>query len=105
MHAGAALMGPSATLAALEGSSLRIGLVPISLYSGGHRSLEKLRHARIARRSISAADASQPLCSRNSRNARVLLLRQLSGTEKLARRILCSSNMNIPVFVAWSRAT
>src|SRR3546814_15070494 len=68
MHAGAALMGPSATLAALEGSSLRIGLVPISLYSGGNRSLEKLRPARIARRSISAADASHPWCSRNSRN-------------------------------------
>lgn len=69
---------------------VRPGAVAVqnSLHSGGNSSLEKLRPARIARRSISAADASQPLCSRKSRNARVLILRQLSGTRKLVRAIL-----------------
>lgn len=57
-------------------------------YPGGNRRLEKLRPAWIARRSISAADSSQPFCSRKSRNARVLTLRQLSGSRKLVRAIL-----------------
>ena len=58
------------------------------VYSGGKRRLEKLRPACTARRSICAADSSQPFCSRKIRNARVLILRQLSGTRKLARAIL-----------------
>jgi hypothetical protein len=59
-----------------------------SCHSGGKRSREKLRPLRIARRSISAADSSQPRCSKKSRKARVVTLRQLSGSRKLARAIL-----------------
>jgi alanyl-tRNA synthetase len=73
-------------------------------YAGGNRNLEKLRPACKALRSIPVADSSQPFCSRKIRNARVLTLRQLSGTRKPVRAILWSSNRKMPVFGGCSRA-
>ena len=66
-------------------------------YAGGNRNREKLRRFWMARRSISAAESSQPRCFRNSRKARVLTLRALSGSRNPARAILWSSNRNTPV--------
>lgn len=50
----------------------------------------------IARACTSAAEAMKPCCSRKSRNARVLTFWQLSGSRKLARAVLWSSNKKTP---------
>jgi len=65
-----------------------LGANSSKLYGMGFGKREKLRPLAMAARSIWAAEAIQPFLSKNSSQARVLILRQLSGTRKLARAIL-----------------
>lgn len=58
------------------------------LIQGGKRIREKFRPLAMAARSTSAAESIQSFPSRNCSQARVLILRQLSGTRKLVRAIL-----------------
>jgi hypothetical protein len=54
----------------------------------GKRNFEKFLPFKMAFRSTSTAESSQPFCSRKIKKARVLTLRHCAGSKKLVRAIL-----------------